>query len=86
MSILYMSFKGSRYKKWSFLCAHIQTSNSEFKLANSPHLHSDDGIDEEEHGNEQAHVRQSLPEKRERGIIQKSVYMLCLYRKVSGNC
>lgn len=27
------------------------------------HLHANDGIDEEEHGNEQAHVWQSLPEK-----------------------
>ena len=41
--------------------------NLKFKWQTSnTHLHANDGIDEEEHGDEQAHIRQSLPEKMKR--------------------
>ena len=30
------------------------------------HLHADNGVDEEEHGDEQTHIRQSLPEQKEK--------------------
>lgn len=36
------------------------SSNAHLKVALSPYLHSNDGVDEEQHGNEETDVRQSL--------------------------
>lgn len=40
--------------------------NRDRRSVRLPNLHANDGIDEEEHGDEQAHVWQSLPEKMKR--------------------